>query len=486
MNDEFEKLNKPQPPARPKPLPFDYTPPEPELLEELPAAPQPELESEPPAWQAFAPPRSVLLPEPSKEVVAAPASEQEEPTAPQQEPESELPPPAWQAFAPPEDELLNWEAPPPVVPPPLIIPAPKAPFALNKTPDELWQQDLDEGLPELELEETPPKKKDPPEKKNMKNTKSRKKKKGPVRRILRRIFLVVLALVLLIGTMAFFAAGRMNIESLDTETRARTQAPSSSALVTTILLIGIDEPMPRGRADTLMLLSIDHRTLSLRLTSILRDSWVRFPGGTERKINEVTVGRNGGGPLAMRVVSENFNIRVDHYIMLHFDAFETIIDAIGGISVPITPAEINALVNDTRLGRQIGRSSMERQMRENGVVRLNGEQALIYARIRRRDTDMDRARRNREVIDAVVSRVRTQPWRLLPLAFSALPELYTSMPQWRTALLAMGAPVYLFYSMETHQVPAQGTFRNARRGGLFVFELDIAANRRLLREFIYG
>jgi len=172
--------------------------------------------------------------------------------------------------------------------------------------------------------------------------------------------------------------------------------------------------------------------------------------------------------------------------MLHFDAFETIIDAIGGISVPITPAEINALVNDTRLGRQIGRSSMERQMRENGVVRLNGEQALIYARIRRRDTDMDRARRNREVIDAVVSRVRTQPWRLLPLAFSALPELYTSMPQWRTALLAMGAPVYLFYSMETHQVPAQGTFRNARRGGLFVFELDIAANRRLLREFIYG
>jgi len=50
----------------------------------------------------------------------------------------------------------------------------------------------------------------------------------------------------------------------------------------------------------------------------------------------------------------------------------------------------------------------------------------------------------------------------------------------------MGAPVYVFYSIQEFQTPAPGTFNNARRQGMFVFEVDFPANRRLLREFIYG
>jgi len=305
-----------------------------------------------------------------------------------------------------------------------------------------------------------------------------------------RLLAIVLIIIGFVSVLGFLAGSRMNTEAVHSETTvAIRQAPRGSALVTNILLVGVDEDHPRdrgGRADTLILLSIDHRTRTLKLTSILRDSWVPFPDGSHYRINRVSTGRRGGGSLAMQVVSQNFGVRIDHYLMFGFNAFKAIIDAIGGISVPMTLAEINALTNDTRLGHQIGHAEMERQMEQDGAVRLNGEQALIYVRIRRRDTDLDRARRNRTMIEAIVNRLHSQPWRIFPLAMNALPEFYTSLSPWRTATLAVIAPAVAFYSIEQHQLPAPGTFHEGHPGGLFALEIDFPANRRLLREFIYG
>jgi LCP family protein required for cell wall assembly len=317
-------------------------------------------------------------------------------------------------------------------------------------------------------------------------SKKPKKKKSRFKRFLAWTLAVLLVIFGSMSTVAFFAAGRMNITDVDAEHRAIARGPRSRPWVTTILIIGVDGSPTNSRADTLMLLTIDHRTQSLKLTSILRDSWVEFPGGTFRKINEVTVGRNGGGALAMHVVSKNFTVRIDHYMLFSFEVFRTIIDSIGGISVPITPAEINALVRDTRLGRQIGRASMEQQMRDNGVVRLTGEQALIYVRIRQRDTDMDRARRQRTMMNAVLSRVASNPLRLIPLLNNALPGIHTSITQFNAAMLALGAPLYAVQAMrlQEHQLPAR--VQSSTRHGMFVFLVDIEENRRLLREFIYG
>ena len=302
-------------------------------------------------------------------------------------------------------------------------------------------------------------------------------------------WLLVLALAVtgLLGGGAFLAAGQMNLKPIDQANAAAiANAPRGNIFVTNILLIGVDGSPGNSRADTLLLLSIDRRTATLKLTSILRDSWVRFPNGSYKKINEATVGNAGGGALAARVVSENFGVRVDHYMLLSFNAFEKIINAIGGISVPITQREINFLARETRLGRQIGKAEMERQMARNGVVKLNGIQALIFVRIRYVDDDFMRAGRQRIMLDAVMGRIKRNPLRLIPLAVSAVPEIHSSVSRLDAALLAMQAPAFAFFSLEQHQLPAPGTFRNSTRGGLFIFDLDIAENGRLLRKFIYG
>ncbi|MCL2818087.1 MAG: LCP family protein [Clostridiales bacterium] len=387
----------------------------------------------------------------------------------------------WEVFAPPP-EALRWEGePPPVIPLPPLAPPPTPLFQLDKTADELWgSEDSGEGLPPLDLDR-------PTEKKTKKTGHKKKRRPGRVKRFFTWLLVLALAVTGLLGGGAFLAAGQMNLKPIDQANAAAiANAPRGNIFVTNILLIGVDGSPGNSRADTLLLLSIDRRTATLKLTSILRDSWVRFPNGSYKKINEATVGNAGGGALAARVVSENFGVRVDHYMLLSFNAFEKIINAIGGISVPITQREINFLARETRLGRQIGKAEMERQMARNGVVKLNGIQALIFVRIRYVDDDFMRAGRQRIMLDAVMGRIKRNPLRLIPLAVSAVPEIHSSVSRLDAALLAMQAPAFAFFSLEQHQLPAPGTFRNSTRGGLFIFDLDIAENGRLLRKFIYG
>jgi len=179
-------------------------------------------------------------------------------------------------------------------------------------------------------------------------------------------------------------------------------------------------------------------------------------------------------------------VRVDHYMLLNFAAFEKIIDALGGISVPITPEEIKFLCDTTRLGRQIGRKSMEEQMAKKGKVDLKGIQALIYVRIRKvpGQDDRHRAERQRSMVDAIVAKIKARPWRLFAVASKALPEVKTDMGRLQAAALAALAPYYYAFSVEGEQIPAKG-WNYGTKNGQSVITMDFDANKKRLREFIY-
>lgn len=113
----------------------------------------------------------------------------------------------------------------------------------------------------------------------------------------------------------------------------------------TILLLGLDRrPGETGlnfRTDTIMLISIDPKTNSVGLMSIPRDLYVEVPGYSGlRRINEPMVlgeiREEGLGPrLAMETVQYNFGIYIHNYIIVDFQAFIGIVDAIGGIDIEI-------------------------------------------------------------------------------------------------------------------------------------------------------
>ena len=119
------------------------------------------------------------------------------------------------------------------------------------------------------------------------------------------------------------------------------------------------------RSDTIMIAHIDPDSHTGLLVSFPRDLWVQVPGLGGSKLNAAF---NGGPQRVVETIKQNFDIPINHYLEIDFAGFQKIVDAIG--TVPIyfpTPAK------DKETGLQIDTA---------GCHRLNGEQALAYARSR--------------------------------------------------------------------------------------------------------
>jgi LCP family protein required for cell wall assembly len=311
------------------------------------------------------------------------------------------------------------------------------------------------------------------------------RKKHPVRRVLACAAILVLLAGGLCYALLYATAGRVTVRALAQEdSKAVSAAAKGSVLVTNILLLGVDsESVAGARSDTMLLLSIDHQHRKLKLTSFLRESWVNFPDGSAAKLNAAC--SLGGAPLAMRAIAGNFQVRIDHYMLVDFAGFERIIDALGGIAVPVTDSEADFLCKKTRLGKQIGRTSMREQMQAFGAVRFTGEQALIYCRIRKLDDDFMRTQRQRKVLECIAAACQKNPLRAAGSLQKALAELETDMGQAALANLAASALLALQYQVEQHQVPAQGTWQYGTKKGASVILFNAEDNAALLREFIY-
>jgi polyisoprenyl-teichoic acid--peptidoglycan teichoic acid transferase len=219
-----------------------------------------------------------------------------------------------------------------------------------------------------------------------------------------------------------------------------TPAPNATAVPTVdveawtstdrvmILVMGIDRRVgedERGYlTDTMMLIGIDPATRSAAMLSIPRDLWVTIPGFEENTIN--TANRfgdyydyPGGGPaLAVKTVEYNLGVTINYYVRLDFTAFETMIDAVGGVDV----------VNQEDIADEEypnGSYGFEPFYLAAGPQHLNGHDALRYARTRHNATDIDRARRQQEVVMAVRERVLNL--NMLPGLIAQSPHLFQTL-----------------------------------------------------------
>ena len=188
------------------------------------------------------------------------------------------------------------------------------------------------------------------------------------------------------------------------------------------------------QADTLMLVSVDPVAKTIVMLSIPRDLWVDIPGSGSYKIDEANFlgdaySYPGGGPaLAVKTVAQNFKIKINYYFRIDFTAFETFIDAIGGIDIVNATAIDDPTYPDGSLGYEPFYLSA-------GPHHLNGHDALRYARTRHGSTDIVRAEHQQEVILAVRSKVLSL--NLLPSLVAQAPDLYTKLNQSITTNLSL-------------------------------------------------
>ncbi|MBO7515813.1 MAG: LCP family protein [Lachnospiraceae bacterium] len=248
--------------------------------------------------------------------------------------------------------------------------------------------------------------------------------------------------------------------------------------VLNILLIGIDSRSDSnaGRSDTMIIMSINRNTKQIILTSLMRDCYVAIPGRGNNRLNAAHA--YGGANLLMQTIEVNFGIHIDYFARVNFFSFMDIVDAVGGIDINLTAAELPH-VNSA--------STAQNKIQNAGMNHLNGPQALAYARIRYVGSDYARTQRQRTVLQTVAGKLRGMGLGELNSFLNvALPKIATNIPQGVLNDLVWSMPSTLKYNISEFRVPWDGTGSSVRINGKSVLAVDITANRNLLNQIIYG
>lgn len=180
-----------------------------------------------------------------------------------------------------------------------------------------------------------------------------------------------------------------------------------------ILVMGLDRRPSEGqeptRTDTLFVVHIDPKNHSTGILGFPRDMLVTIPGrAAQDRINTVYVegelrGDPGGGVGLMKQVMENnFDIKIDKYVLIDFKGFEKIIDDLGGIDVDVPNEVYDPYYSETELP-----GDYLPQHFYPGVQHMDGVTALAYSRIRFSSDDLDRIQRQQRVIFATIDKAKS-------------------------------------------------------------------------------
>jgi len=164
-----------------------------------------------------------------------------------------------------------------------------------------------------------------------------------------------------------------------------------------VLFVGVDDSNSRKfnestRTDALILATFNPKDKSVKMVSIPRDSYVYIPSEDKYdKINHAHVYDGVKG--TVETVEHLFDMQIDYYVKINFYAFIDIVDALGGIEVEV-PYDI------------VEKNSEDKNsiMLKKGIQHLNGEEALALARTRKKDNDIERGKRQQEILKAIVKR----------------------------------------------------------------------------------
>lgn len=192
----------------------------------------------------------------------------------------------------------------------------------------------------------------------------------------------------------------------------------------------------------------------------------------------------------MDTIEENFDVHIDDYVMITFAACAAMIDADGGVELEISDREAGGSQRDPhqRGQRDHGRRREDDLLDGGGKLKLDGKQALSYSRIRYvGNADFERTERQRTVMEQVMGKIKSNPFRLFPVCMGALPKMTTNMSVLSLYGYAVTTPLKLAtYDMAQQRVPADGTYQGADIGGESVLQVDFDAAKQQLKSTVFA
>ena len=252
--------------------------------------------------------------------------------------------------------------------------------------------------------------------------------------------------------------------------------------VLNILVVGRDKEGVYGRADSSMIISYNKKTKSVKIVSVLRDSYVpiNINGGIWNKFGHSL--SYGGMGLTINTVNDLLNLDIQNYAVVDFNGLETIVNRIGGIDVTFTKDE--AALYNLWFGKQLYRA---------GTNHLNGDMALRHARNRSIGSDFERTRRQRDVLQAIYNKIfsmgMTEGMKVVREALS----LITTNISFNTCI-SLATDVFTSggVNITTDHMPFDDTWKYAQvkqpgaSAAMSVVQIDIEKNREAIWNYLYG
>jgi len=258
-----------------------------------------------------------------------------------------------------------------------------------------------------------------------------------------------------------------------------TTLPDTKNKITNVLLLGADKQ--EKATDTMIVLSIDETNNKLKLTSLMRDTYIYFGEGMSNKLNYAY--HYGGPLLTVKTINENFNLDIRDYVLVDFDGLSNVIDALGGVEINVLPEEIRYLNGGEAA------SGVKIPVTHSGKQILNGNQALGYCRIRKvGNVDYQRTERQRTVLMQLLNKMKDTSVLQLPKYIDALAGCAeTSISKGEMISLADTILSYSKNGVEESRVPYDGYRHDSTdANGWYYMQWDKEENVKLLHEFIYG
>ena len=239
--------------------------------------------------------------------------------------------------------------------------------------------------------------------------------------------------------------------------------------IVNILVIGQDrrEGEDHKLSDTIILCTLNKETKTLTLSSFMRDMYVKLPNmwghkcghnriNTAYALGYAWKGDLGAMQMLDQLILEQFGVEVDYNIEIGLDAFETIIDTLGGVDMELSEEEAAYL-------NKIPESYRNYDDCTAGMNHLNGMVAQFYVRMRHAtaaDNDFNRTARQRKLFSAVIDKCRNMSvLEMHNLMTELLPSVLTDMSNEEILTCAAELlPYAADLSVVSQQIPAEGTY----------------------------
>lgn len=319
----------------------------------------------------------------------------------------------------------------------------------------------------------------------------RKKKKSFFKKTL--IFVLVLLICTTAAAAAIVKFGNLN---KDLTNKASKYSVSSNAAnmalnhrIVNIAIFGVDgrEDVDGSRSDSMMIASADFEHSKLKITSLMRDSYVYI--NKEYGYDKLNAAYSFGGPdLALKTINQNFDTAITDYVTIDFTAMVAMVNAVGGVTINIESEDELYWINQYLMDVNDKVKTNSPDVAGTGSQVLDGSQALAYCRVRYvGNGDFDRTLRQRKVFEQVLQKgMDLNPIAQYNLLMQTMPYVETSLSMTEILKYAGNTMFMGGHEILQKQIPTEGFVDTGMLDGVsYVFPVTLVDNIKQWYQFVY-